>query len=306
MSVGILGAGFGLYGYLPAIIVGCRQTAVLPERYRGPFQARAELQGLAPSIRWAPTEEDVLAQVDTLILARRPADQAQQAGSYAARPGIARLLLEKPIAPDPEAAAQLLSQLRESEKTFRIGYNFGLTDWAERLAARTRAGELSEPWSITWDFKAHHYAKDLQNWKRAVSQGGGALRFFGIHVVALLAELGYSDVAYSRITAKREDEAEAWVAEVVGNNVPPCSVRVDSNADAPHFSLVANHQSPDRRTLVQQSDPFDGLPPAGNFDRRVDILTRLCRDLISGTPRYQPWYEGSVRLWSRMEQASQR
>lgn len=301
MSVGILGAGFGLYGYLPAVILGCRQPVVLPAVYREKFHSRSEMQVLAPHIRWVPTEEELLDGTDTLIVARRPFDQALRAADYASRPGIDRLLLEKPLAPTPEVATKIFTRLRESGKIFRVGYNFGLTEWAAPLADLLKSGRLGESWSIIWLFRAHHYSNDLQNWKRSVSQGGGALRFFGIHVIALLTELGYSDATYSQVETRADDEAETWVARITGNNLPPCDVRVESNAPVTEFHVAADHQSPHRRDVVRQFDPFGLLPRTGELDRRVAILTRVCQNLLFDTVPFFPWQERTLQLWTKLE-----
>lgn len=41
--IAILGSGFGLYGYLPALVAHCVQRVVLPERYRQRLEERSEL-----------------------------------------------------------------------------------------------------------------------------------------------------------------------------------------------------------------------------------------------------------------------
>ena len=45
----IRGSGFGLYGYLPAL-VGCGRRVVLPERYRARFAERPELAPFANEV----------------------------------------------------------------------------------------------------------------------------------------------------------------------------------------------------------------------------------------------------------------
>ena len=60
MRVAILGSGFGLYGYLPAIAVGCRQHVVLPERYRERMRLRADVGDLTDSVEWAASDDAML------------------------------------------------------------------------------------------------------------------------------------------------------------------------------------------------------------------------------------------------------
>ena len=52
----ILGSGFGLYGYLPALVEGCEQPVVLPERYRARFDERSELARFAINVQWEDDE----------------------------------------------------------------------------------------------------------------------------------------------------------------------------------------------------------------------------------------------------------
>ena len=47
----ILGSGFGLYGYLPAISSYCRYI-YLDIRYKGKFLERSELKKLSYKIKW--------------------------------------------------------------------------------------------------------------------------------------------------------------------------------------------------------------------------------------------------------------
>ena len=75
MNAAILGSGFGLYGYLPALqALGCR--VVLPLRYRSIIENRAELSGFAERIGWAADDTDAIDQADAVVVARRPADQS--------------------------------------------------------------------------------------------------------------------------------------------------------------------------------------------------------------------------------------
>jgi predicted dehydrogenase len=295
----IFGAGFGLYGYLPAVLHGCGQTVCLPERYRTRLESRVELRQFRDSVSWSADEPAALAEADAVIVSQRPADQASWIRDCASRPNIRALLLEKPLAPSPAAAFEALDQLEQSGKKFRIGYTFRYTAWASLLRQRCRS-EATRAISIDWQFRAHHYARDLRNWKRAVSEGGGALRFFGIHFIALLAELGYDDVVQSRTVASMPDECESWTAVFVGAGLPDCRVHIDSRATAPVFAIDLNTDNNIER-LVDLGDPFALEAVILGFDRRVGLLSVLCADLIEQPPLSYPWYRQSVKLWGKTE-----
>jgi len=138
MNVAILGSGFGLYGYLPALRdEQCR--VVLPERYRAVVEGRAELSGLAGGIIWVADEKDALDRADAVVVARRPVDQAGLIAELFARQELKRLVLEKPLAPDPGTAVHLQDKLEASDKIVRIGYCLGFTGWGRQLIARAAA-----------------------------------------------------------------------------------------------------------------------------------------------------------------------
>src|ERR1700736_694984 len=120
MNVAILGSGFGLYGYLPALQEQqCR--VLLPERYRAIIESREELSGFATGIAWVADERAAIYLADALVVARRPADQSDLIAEILHKPRLKRLLLEKPLAQNPMLAAQLQNQIEASGKIVRMG-----------------------------------------------------------------------------------------------------------------------------------------------------------------------------------------
>ena len=71
---GVLGSGFGSYGYLPAIIKA-GYTAIVPERYLGKFRKRADLHPLIDRIKFCRVESEIIRNSNFLVLARRTEDQ---------------------------------------------------------------------------------------------------------------------------------------------------------------------------------------------------------------------------------------
>jgi predicted dehydrogenase len=299
----IFGSGFGLYGYLPALVIGCNQTVYLPERYRVRLEERKDVGCFADLVKWNFDEKAILDVVDAVIVSQRPIDQVHRISECIDRSNIRALLLEKPLAPSPEASSRALDQLEMSGKRYRIGYNFRFMPWAADLKSHLRTTATTGYLSIDWQFRAHHYELDISTWKRFVSAGGGALRFFGIHLIALLAEMGFDAVTRSSTSASNPDECETWSAVFIGPDLPECRVSVQSNTDKRHFSIDRIGRSGTEH-LVDLSDPFEGNSDAPGFDRRVGILTELSKDLIHGEPLSYPWYRQSVRLWDVTERVS--
>lgn len=300
MKIGVLGSGFGLYGYLPAIVACGSESIFLPERYRAVLLNRDDVGHLADKVRWCRDEEALLDCVDAIIIARRPADQVKLVADCCARSNIRRVLLEKPIAPNPKAAARLIDDLAEAGRSLRVAYTFRYTDWGKRILQARDTGGLGDAVRLVWHFRAHHKKTGAPTWKRQVAMGGGALRFFGIHLIALLSELGYTDVSDSQTGSEHPDEADSWQAGFTGAKVPPFQIDVDANASLECFSISCG------ATEIGLSDPFQAGAASGKLDRRVAGLTELCSDFLRNEPASPPWYRTSLQLWSKAEEVTRR
>ena len=292
MNVAILGSGFGLYGYLPALhALSCR--IMLPARYRSTIERRPELSQLASHITFVADENDAIDLADAVVIARRPADQLDLIPSLLHRQKLQRLLLEKPLAPNPAAALRLEDQIAASGKIVRTGYLFGYTGWGRDLIAR--AAEFNGDLHIRWRFRAHHYAADLSNWKRADAEGGGALRFYGIQLISLLAAIGFDRVEASRLKAARPGEAESWHATLTTRKAARCFVELDSNAAQSLFAVTA----PALGVAISRQDPFDAV--SGSGDRRVPLLVSLCREFLTVETTTDPSDRKAISLWQAIE-----
>lgn len=294
----IAGAGFGLYGYLPAIAGARGGTVVLPESVRAKFEARPELAPFAGAIRWAPDLDAALASASVAVVAVPPAEQPGVVERCLRHPGIGALVLEKPVAATPGEARVVLDAIAKAGKRCRVGYTLLETAWADRLLEAPAAAD--EPLDIEWSFQAHHFARGVATWKRRHAQGGGALRFYGIHLVALLARLGYRDATHSRLAGADPREPERWLATVAGPGLAEATVVLDCRSPATVFRLVRKRSGFERR-LVDLADPFESAPPAGETDRRVAPVARLLATLDEPDEPHRSRLADVQRLWERIE-----
>lgn len=298
----ILGSGFGMYGYLPALIE-CGIKVALPERYRAVVGGRSELVQYVPQVIWCSGSEEALAQASGAVVALRPADQAGWIARLADMLDIRELILEKPVAPTPRLAAQLIEVFERAGKRYRIGYTFRFMPWAERLGAVLDEG--TDGFSLDWSFTAHHYRANLTNWKRFDASGGGALRFYGIHLIALLAELGYDDVSSSVARGPSDVETASWEAVFTAKALPPFALRIDSRSTETCFRIAAGQRG---GAIVDLLDPFASMKQgAANVrDPRVDVLARLCRSLGADDANHAERQRNILALWARVEATSRR
>lgn len=305
----IVGSGFGLYGYLPAVAEAFGEPVLLPESYRAKVEARPELQPHRGAIRWTADSDSALDQATGVVIATPPRRQVEVAMRCLARPRIGTLVLEKPLAPTAGEAHALLDALRRSGRRYRLGYTFLHTAWARNLslppgAAPSGTGSNSvgpgrgSPLSITWTFMAHHFVHRLHNWKRVHAEGGGALRFFGVHLLALLARHGYRVVKESTLEGEVAGEPERWRAAFSGDDLPDCRVLVDTRCAKTQFRIGAGVP------LVDLADPYADERVAGGDDRRVGVLKRFLASLEEPDAGFDRFYGEVDQLWRATEAAS--
>jgi predicted dehydrogenase len=219
------------------------------------------------------------------------------------RPNIRHLLLEKPLAPSPHLGSTLLKRLIDSRKAFRIGYIFRHTKWGMPLLAALREDRLAGQLTIRWTFLAHHFGQDLASWKRYSDDGGGAIRFYGIHLISLLADCGYSDVVLSQALGPSPNECEKWRAVFAGPHLPRCEVLIDTRSDDRAFHVELDSGA-GAKTFAALSDPFDSDPRSASDDRRVSALRKLCRSIRDDRNDYAD-YEATNDLWGIVEDRTQ-
>lgn len=293
MKVLILGSGFGLYGYLPALSKFKNVNIILPDRYKERLSQRPDIASFYNRIEWFDNRTNMLELCEGLIIALPPVQQLLWVKKALQYKNISHLLLEKPLAPTPDLAMNLISDLEISKKKFKIGYNFRYTYWGKDILRHIMGIKR-----IIWKFEAYHYKKNIQTWKRLHKEGGGALRFYGIHLIALLSELGYCDVSYSKIEGK-EYEAEIWNAKLLKVDLPPCIVTVATNSKENIFQVIDINGH-----IITLSDPFQAATPCEFtfLDHRIPYLVKLLKDLFFEEKFDDDWYKVTNFLWNQIEQ----
>lgn len=294
MNVVILGSGFGLYGYLPALSSIKNVKIFLLSRYKNQVCKRLDINFYFNTIKWVDDDEILLELADAVIIALTPAQQYIWIKKCLTYQNINYILCEKPLATTPDLANDVLIDLVTSRKKFRIAYNFRYTEWGKNVLETLKNIE-----NITWNFQAHHYEKNIQNWKRQHKDGGGALRFYGIHLIALLSELGYNNTAYSEIKTNKKNEAETWSAEIIGDNLIDCTVNISTNSPETRFVIKDSKGQaysllhPFQTSLSDKED---------KYDQRIPFLTKSLLDLFYHTEHYCKWYEHTHLLWKNIEE----
>jgi predicted dehydrogenase len=269
---------------------------ILPIAYRERLKARLDINHLLSRVEWVKDEEELFELVDKLVIARSPEYQSITINKSLSRNNIRHLFLEKPLAHNPEASSRILSAITSAGKKLTISYSLLYTKWFNKLVLNKNNLSVMQ---LEWSFMAHHFQNNLFNWKRFHSQGGGVLRFYGIHIIAMLALLGYTDVIFSSCIGNQPDEPQSWNAIFTGSNLSECQVFINSFSTKSCFTM-SGHKG---KFIVNLNDPFD-IPSSSNFgseDRRVNILTNMIREQEAQNVNLAKFYQDVNSLWYNIE-----
>lgn len=301
--IAIMGGGFGLYGHCQSILDRQWGAVVLERRFRERFVARKELCHYADEIEWVDSVVDAFPGLTACVLALPPESQMAAAMTCLKSPFRFALGLEKPLSCNPELARSLLTDLCESGRSFRVNYSFIYSRWYEILSVHLRQSPTSI--EVQWFFKAHHHRVAGTTWKDRHSLGGGALRFYGIHLIAVAARLGYAQVLSVRIGGRGHDRCERWSATFVGPDLPDMTVSVDDDAMEDRFEVreLSGSLGDAGGTILRAKDPFAWEPAVSGRDVRCTILDRFHDDLDKGKLGVgdTEWYARVLSLWQEME-----
>ncbi len=308
----VVGGGFGLYGHVAALAGAGREVATLTE-YRVRAEARPELAALVPHIRWV---DDVMAaarDAEAVVLARTPGQNADLARSLMAQGIGGKLIIEKPVAETPAAAAALETELAAANRRWAVPYLFTECDWAETAREALAAGKRVE---IDW---THHQSPTVRGWKREADAGGGAVAFYFIHFIALAETLmpgcepvfdvaldGAGGVVSCTLAVHRHCERSEAIQGGPRNSGLLRSARNDKDDDLTlRFSLGGvSHFAVriDTQPIIDTPTPFGAVPAAGSPDPRIPMLAAF-HNRVATDPHFQaPAFHAAItRHWAALE-----
>jgi len=305
LSATIIGSGFGLYGYLPALISNGFKNIYLQERYRENFLRRTELSIFEKYIEWSLNEELAASSAELIIFAINPESQAKKIFNFLNYENIKCYVLEKPIGITPSISSHIMNEMWRLKKYFIVGYLFLYTEWAKKLIKELNETQYSKI-IIEWSFFANHYKFNLSNWKKYNSQGGSAIRFYGIQIIALLAKIGYIDIVSSKASIVSDDEFENWDLTIKGINLPICEVRLKTKS-LKEFFLIELKGDDRSQIIVNQRQPFEkNVPSFSDADSRVIELISLINDAkqLKQSANSQ-LYRNTNNLWEKIESVTE-
>jgi predicted dehydrogenase len=300
---GIIGSGFGIYGHMPAFFLSSCERICLPYRYKKVIQSRSELKTYLDAITWCRDEEVLISIVDTLTICVAPSIQGKWIEKSITNHNINKLFLEKPLSSNPDSSLKLLNKLVKSDKIFRINYSFLYTNWFSQITNFLKNCARAEI-RIQWRFLADHYRRNLTTWKRQNENGGSVLRYYGIHFMAILADLGLSEAKLSQTNGKSPNDCYLWTV-ACSNEKINVDLSIDANCEDSSFILkCTNLDLPNNELHIKLKDPFSlDLIGASTLDPRIGVLNSFHESLDRKSNNYYyELYYNANNLWKRIEE----
>lgn len=300
---GIIGGGFGLYGYLPALVEIGVKRLLIHEKYLPLIGSRAELCRYIPNVEPIAFNEEILSRAESLVCAVPPvAQEAYILNKVSKR--YKYLLLEKPLGRSPSSAELVYQKGIEISDSMRVGYSFIYTQWTQKLLQKIPKEEMLEC-KIIWRFDSYHHRNKLITWKSDHDCGGGALRFYGIQLIAFVTLLGEVDnFIESKLFFDEGNDAYKWDAKLAMKNGALISIELDSQSPQDQFKLLARGRNQEFNSELV--NPFDGEFKFGDQDNRVHLLSKVLSSFSVDSNGYNYYQYSSINeTWNSIEAITQ-
>lgn len=270
-SFGILGGGFGVYGWLQAILKNKSQNIVTLEKYKNFISKKVNLKEKR-KILFKQNVEDIIINSDIIIIAKRPNDQFNIIKKYKKILKNKCLVLEKPISSNPRRAKNLINILYKNNIKFQTGFILNETKWANTIKNLIISNKINKL-EIYWNFLANHYLINSKTWKKNYLKGGGALNFYLIHVIFWLNNI--SNWKITHISKNKKKYEDPKIDMILKSKNLEIKIRCDTTfSKRKHFKIIG-YKNNKMIKRINLSTPFKYYSRNRKIDERVFYLNKI-------------------------------
>lgn len=260
MKIGILGSGFGLYGYLPASHKLGYEIFTL-ERYRSVLKERIELEQYSHKVIFIKDEDELTKSVNRVILARDSVSQSRFILKYSGN--FEHIYLEKPMGVDATDQRKCRKTLIQNGQSFSIGYLFPFTEWYNQLLRfeKTDKYHIVITWKIT---------PQINTWKTESFNDSGLFSYYAIHFVPLLYDL---KINITTLSIKLRSKSLL----ISGKNSENLKITLKIFFDVAQEFKIQITQNSGLLQIFKDINPFGAIVIQGQTDNRVEAIIKYLK-----------------------------
>ena len=292
----IIGKGFGLYGYLPAILLN-NSKLILPISYLNYVNERDDIKFFSNEIIWSKDITEAIKRSKNIIFALPPLEQFHFILENKNLLKDKNIFLEKPIANSPANSFVLMQFLNNENIKFHVNYSFIFLGWYKKLKKKISNLDKNDQIFVDWSFYSHHLKNNISNWKSDKDNGGGIIRFYGIHLIAVFSFLNYDDCKLLNLI---DNEVNL---NLIGKNQPEVNIKIKINSCENRFCIrMFNHKLNNEEFIVNYKDPFDN--PKKELSKLLDRRVEQLRNYIYNKKIIKYDYKNYIKvikLWQKIE-----
>ena len=288
----LLGRGFALNVYLPALIkINCKNILIdsSAKKYRKPSQIKKDL-------RWIDIDNIRNKKFTKIIIAVPPEEQYDLICKQKLWKNSNNLILEKPLANNYENAMYIINTLIDNKIKYSINYIFRYTKWFQRICKYLENNINKGEIRIFWKFKSRHLQKKEESWKNNHLEGGGSIRFYGIHLIAILSDIGYVEVEKTTILNQSKERLISWSCELrPTQSLPKLTLYIDSFSNINQF-----HWFQKDKNILELESPFSLESNQYRNDNRIPPTINFLKETHNDILHLKNMY--ALELWNKIEQ----
>ena len=284
MNFLIIGSGFGIYGYLPAIYKNSKKI-FLNIKYKKKIEKRIELIRYLKRVTWYFDFKDINDKIDYVIVAQNPKQQFLITKKILRFLKPKHLFLEKPICHSPNKSLNFVEFLEKNKIKFSVGYLFTYLNWYKYIKKNL---SHNQKFKITWRIKSN---KKNNLWKSNHKEGGGLVRFYSIHFFKLFHDLDFANIHNVSVNKKHCK----FILKDQKENIIFLNVK---------YALINQfHIRHNKNYFLKSSNPFMKSIKINN-DPRVSIIQKYVKDIFENFKINYRHEKKFIEFWKKIEMMS--
>lgn len=301
MNIGIIGSGFGIYGWARAASSHKFFKLSTLSKYKKNILERKDTKKLYNKINYYNKLKDLIRSIDTIIIAKRPTDQARIVSRILSIKKKINLILEKPLSNNVINSLKLFKKIKNNKINYLFGMTMNETKWAVKLKNSIKKKKIKKI-EINWFFLADHYKHNKNNWKKYRKMGGGMLRFYLIHFIYIFSFFKNWEAKY---VPKKMTSAEDPIGILkLKNKDLEIVINADSQYKKKSFFKLKIEYKNFKKKIFKLDNPFaensKNLIPLG-IDLRIKSLQKILSKAYNGNWSKFDETENYLRLWKKID-----